>query len=63
MAIDYDGDDIKIDEMPQGCIIYPKGDSRNYILIASFSDALAVIQSLSKMLIIQFGKRQTNDKE
>jgi len=57
--IDYEGDDIMISEMPQGCVIMGYGD-RNTITVSSQRDALALIASLQKMLQIQFGEE--NDK-
>ena len=53
MAIDYVGDDIAIEEMPQGCIIANK--QGKFVIIASISDALAVIESLERMIEIQQG--------
>ncbi len=54
-TITYEGDDIIIEEMPQGCVL------SNYqglgdVTIASTRDALAVIASLRKMLKIQLGE-------
>lgn len=51
MAINYEGDDIKIEEMPQGCIISNMQDK--FVIISSTNDALAVIESLERMLEIQ----------
>lgn len=47
MTIDYEGDNIAIEEMPQGCIINHKNGE---VIISSTKDALAVIASLTKML-------------
>lgn len=53
-TITYEGDDIIIEEMPQGCVL------TNYrgrgVTIASTRDALAVIESLQRMLKIQLGE-------
>jgi len=47
---DYSGDDITIEEMPQGCVISGKGGS---IVVASAEDAVALIESLVRMLKVQ----------
>lgn len=61
----YEGSDILIEEMPQGCVITPiihvsgelahwdiAGDS---ITISSVEDAIELIESLERMLKVQFG--------
>lgn len=50
---DYSGDDITIEEMPQGCVI---NSSTGEVVIASTRDALAVIKSLKLMLEVQLGE-------
>lgn len=50
---DYDGDQIQIEEMPQGCILYQTSDGghrTSEIIISSRDDALAVIESLQRMI-------------
>lgn len=49
---DYSGDDIVIEEMPQGCVIIGKNGT---VVISSYHDALAVIASLQLMLEVQSG--------
>ena len=49
----YEGDDITIEEMPQGCIIMSNNDVHQSVVIASTKDALAVMESLAKMISIQ----------
>jgi hypothetical protein len=44
---DYSGDDITIEEMPQGCVISGRGGT---IVVASINDAEALIDSLERML-------------
>lgn len=61
----YSGEEILIEEMPQGCIITPimrTGDSEiEYIVvgdsirISSKQDAIELIESLERMLKIQYG--------
>ena len=51
---DYSGDDITIEEMPQGCVI---SSPTGYVVISSTSDAVAVIKSLKLMLEVQFGEK------
>lgn len=51
---DYFGDDISIDEMPQGCVI-TSNNSEKSITISSTADALAIIKSLQNMIEIQMG--------
>lgn len=41
------GEDIEIEEMPQGCVI-TQGDKE--ITVSSFSDALLLVESLNRML-------------
>ena len=48
----YEGDNIYIEEMPQGCVI-TSVDGRGTVVISSTYDALKVIESLQKMLNIQ----------
>ncbi len=50
----YEGDDIDIEEMPQGCIISSSREWDRYVQISSKRDALAVIDSLQRMIAIQF---------
>ena len=45
--IDYSGDDIVFEEMPQGCFIYGKDGQ---VLIASLKDATALRDSLNKSI-------------
>ena len=54
-TITYEGDDIIIEEMPQGCVItnYRSGKT---VMIISTQDALAVIESLQRMLKVQLGE-------
>lgn len=52
----YEGDDITIEEMPQGCIIMSNDDVHKSIVVASTRDALALILSLTKMVNIQMGE-------
>ena len=47
--IDYEGVNIVIEEMPQGCVILDK-NTHKQITITSTHDALALISSLRKML-------------
>lgn len=56
MEYQYEGDDIAIEEMPQGCIISSIGEERvhQYVQISSKRDALAIIDSLQRMIAIQF---------
>lgn len=56
MSLDYEGDNICIEEMPQGCVISPVGQFGVSVVISSTHDALAVIASLRKMLAIQLGE-------
>lgn len=44
---DYSGDDITIEEMPQGCVISGK---HGYVIVSSTMDALALMKSLKDML-------------
>jgi hypothetical protein len=44
---DYSGDDIVIEEMPQGCVIT---GNKGTVVISSIQDAVAVIASLQFML-------------
>ena len=60
--IDYNGDDIMFEEMPQGCIIYHKRvpetirefdglpEIDEEIVISSLKDAVALRNSLDKMI-------------
>lgn len=52
---DLIGDEISIEEMPQGCIITQTGKMES-IIISSEHDALMVIQSLRKMIGIMHQK-------
>lgn len=54
----YEGDSIIIEEMPQGCIISSTGDEivHQYVQISSTRDALAVIDSLQRMIEAQNSK-------
>ena len=54
-TITYEGDDIYIEEMPQGCIISQVNGLGGSVRISSSYDALKVIESLQKMLKIQYG--------
>lgn len=58
MTITYYGDDITIEEMPQGCVISSIGDDRvhQYVVVASTRDALELIASLEKMIRVQIGE-------
>ena len=53
--VSYNGDDVVLEEMPQGCVVSGKD---GYVVISSTSDALAVIESLQKMLKIQLGESE-----
>lgn len=54
--VDYVGDEIFLDEMPQGCVITSlTNDTPGQVTVASPKDAIAVIESLKKMLLVQFG--------
>jgi len=55
-TITYEGDDIIIEEMPQGCVLSQISFTGRGITIASTQDALAVIDSLQRMLKIQLGE-------
>ena len=50
MTIDYFGDNICFDEMPQGCIISDINNPNLTIVVASKKDAWALIKSLQKMI-------------
>lgn len=50
---EYSGDDIVIEEMPQGCVIT---GANGQVTISSQADAQAVIKSLQLMLSIQLGE-------
>lgn len=57
---DYYGDDIVIEEMPQGCVISAVGKDGNKwaeynIVVSSAKDAKALIDSLERMLEVQLG--------
>ena len=54
----YEGDDITIEEMPQGCVIANVQDDgiTQQVVIASTRDAIALILSLTKMVNIQMGE-------
>ena len=45
--IDYESDDISIEEMPQGCVLTSHGVT---IVIGSTKDALAIASSLLKLV-------------
>jgi hypothetical protein len=45
--------DIEIEEMPQGCFLSLKRERRRSILVSSPADAIAIIESLCKMIAIQ----------
>ena len=45
-----EGDEIKIEEMPSGCVISHYMIKNRYIQISSRKDALLVMESLIKML-------------
>ena len=54
--VDYVGDEICLSEMPQGCVITSLTvDTPGQVVVASPKDALAVIDSLKRMLLVQFG--------
>lgn len=55
-TIAYEGDDIVIEEMPQGCVLTQISFTGRGITIASTRDALAVIESLQRMLKVQLGE-------
>jgi len=62
--VNYDGDDIAIEEMPQGCVISQGawgGLHTDVVIIASTRDALAVIASLKKMIRIQLGEEENGN--
>lgn len=46
---DYVGDTIEIEEMPQGCVIHSL-TSQDDVVVSSPKDALALIESLVRML-------------
>ena len=50
--MDYSGDDITIEEMPQGCVI---SSEKGTVVISSIRDTLAVIKSLKLMLEVKLG--------
>lgn len=53
---DLTGDEIRIEEMPQGCIITQIGG--DYIVVSSPKDALMLISSLSKMVAVDIKKME-----
>lgn len=55
----YKGDDIIIEEMPQGCVVVCKSDPYIYITVSSLQDAMELIESLERMLKIQHGVTRT----
>lgn len=55
-TITYEGDDIYIEEMPQGCFITQVNGKGETVRISSMHDALEVIKSLQKMIQIQYGE-------
>lgn len=59
-TITYEGDDIIIEEMPQGCVISSPTLWNVYVTVSSTKDALALIASLQKMLEIQLGDKNEN---
>ena len=50
-TITYEGDDIIIEEMPQGCVLTQVSHTGRGITIASTQDALAVIESLPSGMV------------
>ena len=59
MEYTYEGDDICFEEMPSGCVISTYGDdneSLQVIVVSSTRDALALIDSLQRMLEAQKSK-------
>lgn len=69
MPSHYIGETLIIEEMPQGCVITPitrtgeevmdfdiAGDS---VVVSSKDDAIEVIESLERMLKVQFGVART----
>lgn len=54
-TVTYEGDDIYIEEMPQGCFITQVNGKGESVRISSMYDALKVIESLQKMIKIQYG--------
>jgi hypothetical protein len=45
--VNYNGDDITIEEMPQGCVINSKGGE---VIVSSIKDALALLESLTRLI-------------
>lgn len=63
-TITYEGDNITIEEMPQGCVISQEsldGFYEDCVVITSTRDALAVIASLEKMIRIQLGEEENEN--
>lgn len=60
--IDYAGDDILIEEMPQGCVVtYQKFDGSTVeIVISSFNAAIALRKSLRKLIETWFPDKEVN---
>lgn len=47
--------DIEIEEMPQGCVLSQKrGDKYETVVVRYPDDAVAIIESLRKMIAIQY---------
>lgn len=59
-TIAYRGDDIIIEEMPQGCVVTGI-TGQHTIVIYSYQDAKALIDSLQKMINIQFGEEESEN--
>lgn len=57
----YSGDEIIIEEMPQGCMVTGI-TGQHTIIIYSYQDAKALIDSLQKMINIQFGEKHDENK-
>lgn len=60
-AVVYEGDDIYIEEMPNGCFISQVNGRGETVLISSMADAIAIIASLQKMIKIQYGDEHAPD--
>ena len=59
--INYEGDNILIEEMPQGCVL-SQHISGHEVVISSLQDALAVIESLTRMIKIQYDGDAKDDE-
>lgn len=52
--MDYSGDEITIEEMPQGCVI---SSNKGTVVVASYDDAIALLESLKLMLRTKFTEK------